>query len=268
MAERRARESEDAGEKGEDRRTVDPPSTVLRNGARSGGKDDFPTSSTPPPFPAPPAAGPWRSYKEIVAQLAARIVEAQRPIRVLQALRWDDAVEEQFLKAKAARAAEGRRRATTSAVDLGFDPQRQGEEFEQIARDIDRELGETRRHRATSCRRPRSSTATSCACSRRAARRPSTPTRASSTARPRTSSPTASRPCATSASCSTASSRTSTSGRCLARGVPAYARTIDARRGGASSSSERFARYFGDDDGARRGRRRASSPTPPPAATT
>ena len=34
--------------------------------------------------PAIPAA-PWQSYKEIVAQLAARIVDAQRPIRVLQA---------------------------------------------------------------------------------------------------------------------------------------------------------------------------------------
>jgi hypothetical protein len=31
--------------------------------------------------------GPWRSYKEQVANIAQRIVDTQRPIRVLQALR-------------------------------------------------------------------------------------------------------------------------------------------------------------------------------------
>src|SRR6185503_6953004 len=50
--------------------------------------------------PPPPASGPWRSYKEIVAQLAQRVLDAQRPMRILQALRWDPGVEEQFLKAK------------------------------------------------------------------------------------------------------------------------------------------------------------------------
>ena len=60
--------------------------------------------------PAPPAAGPWRSYKEIVAQLAGRIVEAQRPIRVLQALRWDNSVEEQFFKSRPRELPQGRRR--------------------------------------------------------------------------------------------------------------------------------------------------------------
>jgi hypothetical protein len=88
-----------------------------------------------------PAAGPWRSYKEIVAQLAGRIVEAQRPIRVLQSLRWDNAVEEQFLKAK------GRELPKVDAEyyaanELGFDTRAKNDEFEAIARDIDRELGE------------------------------------------------------------------------------------------------------------------------------
>jgi uncharacterized protein (TIGR02421 family) len=98
---------------------------------------DGPTPSIPPP----PSAGPWRSYKEIVATLAGRIVEAQRPIRVLQSLRWENAVEEQFLKAK------GRELpkvdlAYYESLDLGFDPKQKSEEFEAIARDIDRELGE------------------------------------------------------------------------------------------------------------------------------
>src|SRR6476620_7767203 len=53
-----------------------------------------------PSLPPLPAAGPWRSYKEIVSGLASRIVEAQRPIRVLQAIRWDSSVEEEFKKGR------------------------------------------------------------------------------------------------------------------------------------------------------------------------
>jgi uncharacterized protein (TIGR02421 family) len=94
-----------------------------------------------PAVPPAPSAGPWRSYKEIVANIAARIVEAQRPIRVLQAIRWDNAVEEKFFKAK------GRELPKIDAayyanVDLGFDPKGKSEEFEEILREIDREVGE------------------------------------------------------------------------------------------------------------------------------
>jgi uncharacterized protein (TIGR02421 family) len=89
-----------------------------------------------------PAAGPWRSYKEIVSSIATRIVEAQKPIRVLQAIRWDNSVEEAFLKAR------GRELPKVDAdwyasVDLGFEPRAKAEEFEAIARDVDREMGET-----------------------------------------------------------------------------------------------------------------------------
>ena len=88
-----------------------------------------------------PAAGPWRSYKEIVSEIAQRIVDAQRPIRVLQSIRWENAVEEQFLKSR------GRELPKIDAkyyadIDLGFDPRAKSEEFEGIARDIDTELGE------------------------------------------------------------------------------------------------------------------------------
>ena len=46
-------------------------------------------SDEPIPSVPLPLAGPWRSYKEILAALAQRVLDAQRPIRVLQALRWD-----------------------------------------------------------------------------------------------------------------------------------------------------------------------------------
>jgi uncharacterized protein (TIGR02421 family) len=133
MPERRSREAEEAADRADERPTS-------RNGVRTNGthgKDE----GTVPSIPPPPALGPWRSYKEIVAQLATRIVEAQRPIRVLQALRWDDSIEQQFLA--------GKQRELPridldyyAGSDLGFDPQTKGEEFEQIARDIDREVGQ------------------------------------------------------------------------------------------------------------------------------
>ncbi len=86
------------------------------------------------------SAGPWRSYKEIVAQLAERIVEAQRPIRVLQALRWDDSIESHFFKTKP-REMPKIDAAYYEKVDLGFDPRVKSEEFEAIARDVERDLG-------------------------------------------------------------------------------------------------------------------------------
>jgi len=102
--------------------------------------DDAPAVA--PSIPPLPAAGPWRSYKELVAALAERIVEAQRPIRVLQALRWDAAIEEQFLKSKQ-REMPRIDGAYYEKVELGFDPREKEREFEGIARDIDRDVGET-----------------------------------------------------------------------------------------------------------------------------
>jgi uncharacterized protein (TIGR02421 family) len=137
MAERRAREvDEPTAEKVEVADGAAP--APAKNGVRVA-RDDSAQASVPS-IPPVPAAGPWRSYKEIVAQLSGRIVEAQRPIRVLQALRWDDAVEEQFFKGKH-REPPKVDAAYYEGVDLGFGPREKGEEFEQIARDIERELG-------------------------------------------------------------------------------------------------------------------------------
>jgi uncharacterized protein (TIGR02421 family) len=91
-----------------------------------------------PSIPPPPVSGPWRSYKEVVSQLAARIVEAQRPIRVLNAIRWDDSVEDQLRKSRYKEMPT----VDYGAIELGFEARAKAEEFESIARDIDRELGE------------------------------------------------------------------------------------------------------------------------------
>ena len=101
-----------------------------------------PAEDPAPSIPPMPAAGPWRSYKELIAQLAGRIVEAQRPIRMLQSVRWDNAIEEQFHKSK------GRElpkvdAAYYQAQDLGFDSRAKNDECEAIARDIDQQVGES-----------------------------------------------------------------------------------------------------------------------------
>ena len=95
-----------------------------------------------PSIPPLPAAGPWRSYKEIVAGLAQRIVDAQRPIRVLQAVRWENEVEEQFKKSRY-RELPKVDAEYYARYELGYDSAAKVAEFEDIARDVDRELGET-----------------------------------------------------------------------------------------------------------------------------
>src|SRR5438270_3363254 len=83
---------------------------------------------------------PWRSYKEQVASIAQKIVEAQRPIRVLQALRWEPAIEEAFRR--------GRFRELPKVgpddyakVDLGFETRAKMDEFDSIAHATEIELG-------------------------------------------------------------------------------------------------------------------------------
>lgn len=130
MPERRVKDPEDSTAEKDAASPVAPPN---RNGA--------PTQGAAPSIPALPVSGPWRSYKEVVAFLAEQIVEAQRPIRVLQSLRWDDAIEEQFFKSKQ-REMPRVDAAYYQGVELGFDPREKIEEFERIARDIDRQVGE------------------------------------------------------------------------------------------------------------------------------
>ncbi|MBX3262635.1 MAG: DUF1704 domain-containing protein [Labilithrix sp.] len=117
----------------------DEPRKASKSGSGASAEDD--DEPRHPSIPPLPAAGPWRSYKEIVAGLAARIVDAQREIRVLQCIRWDNDVEEQFKKS---------RYRELPKVDaeyydrspLGYDPSAKVAVFEEIARDVDRELGE------------------------------------------------------------------------------------------------------------------------------
>ena len=135
-------EREAKAERNGSSRSVAPPAPESKP-ARGSSKNVEEAAREPhPSIPPMPAAGPWRSYKEIVAQIATRIVEAQRPIRVLQAIRWDAAIEEDFRKSKY-RELPKVDADYYAAQDLGFDHQGKAAEFEEIARDIDKELGES-----------------------------------------------------------------------------------------------------------------------------
>ncbi len=103
---------------------------------------------TAPPAPAdeagpdaqPPAAQ-TTPYARTIRELSDRIVEAQRPIRILDAVKWDDSVRAQFLADKC------RKPPAVNAEyyakrPLGFDPAAKRSEFHEIERDITRRLGQ------------------------------------------------------------------------------------------------------------------------------
>lgn len=81
------------------------------------------------------------TYLTEVKALSDRIVIAQQPIRVLDAIKWDDSVKQAFLSSGC---------KTLPAVDaeyykkrsLGFDPNEKKREFHEIERDLVRKLGQ------------------------------------------------------------------------------------------------------------------------------
>ena len=94
----------------------------------------------PDPTPATRATRPWLSYKERVSRLAQRLVDAQRPIRVLNAVKWDASVFEGF------RDSNWRRLPSVtpedySRISIGFDPAGKQAEFAGIIHDIQADLG-------------------------------------------------------------------------------------------------------------------------------
>jgi uncharacterized protein (TIGR02421 family) len=79
-------------------------------------------------------------YQLVIRSLSDRLVDAQAPIRVLDAIKWDDSVREEFFR---------KRCKSLPPVDveyynkrpLGFDPAERLQLFQDIERDITRQLG-------------------------------------------------------------------------------------------------------------------------------
>src|ERR1700738_3753425 len=84
---------------------------------------------------------PLTSYETVVRNLSDRIVEAQRPIRILDAIKWDEDIERVFFE-KGARELPPVSRDYYLSRPLPFDPDQKLHEFHLIERDIRRQLGE------------------------------------------------------------------------------------------------------------------------------
>ncbi|MBU3057675.1 flavohemoglobin expression-modulating QEGLA motif protein [Pseudomonas indica] len=80
-------------------------------------------------------------YQLIIRALSDRIVEAQTPIRVLDAVKWDDGVRKGFFKAKG-KELPAIDRAYYESRPLTFDSAAKKQEFQNIERDITRQLGQ------------------------------------------------------------------------------------------------------------------------------
>lgn len=80
-------------------------------------------------------------YQDTIRALSGRIVEAQTPIRVLDAIKWDDSIRRGFLEAKG-RHMPAVDRAYYDSRPLAFDSTAKKLEFQNIERDITRQLGQ------------------------------------------------------------------------------------------------------------------------------
>lgn len=81
------------------------------------------------------------AYHQMIYNLSEKLVATQRPIRLLDAIKWDDKIKEDFFKAKFKK---------LPAVDanyyqknaLPFDPAKKNEEFYEIEREVRSHLGQ------------------------------------------------------------------------------------------------------------------------------
>lgn len=81
-------------------------------------------------------------YLEQVRKFSDRIVAAQKPIRVLDAIQWDDALKQAFFASRFKKLPEVDPAYYQNARPLNFDPIEKKRELHQIERDLTRQLGQ------------------------------------------------------------------------------------------------------------------------------
>lgn len=81
-------------------------------------------------------------YQQVIHELSERIVAAQKPIRVLDAIKWDSSVQEQFFKDKFKKLPQIGSNYYQDRNPLQFDPEKKILEFAEIERAIRRKLGQ------------------------------------------------------------------------------------------------------------------------------
>ena len=82
----------------------------------------------------------WTSYKENVHQLSMQLVEAQRPIRIRDSIKWDDQIESQVIDSGFRRMPEIGPDYYTNFRPLPYDPTTKIAEFEAIRREVERSI--------------------------------------------------------------------------------------------------------------------------------
>lgn len=81
-------------------------------------------------------------YHQVIHELSERIVTAQRPIRILDSLKWDDAIQAQFFHDKFKKLPQIDAEYYQRQNPIQFDPLKKIEEFYEIERSIRRTLGQ------------------------------------------------------------------------------------------------------------------------------
>lgn len=81
-------------------------------------------------------------YNQVIRNLSEKLVNAQRPIRILDALKWNVEVEEQFFKNSCKELPRVRSADFYNNNPLKFDPDQKIAEFNQIEREVCRDLGQ------------------------------------------------------------------------------------------------------------------------------
>src|SRR3990167_3732769 len=81
-------------------------------------------------------------YEAIIHELSERIVTAQKPIRILDSLKWDTSIEEYFFKHKCKKLPTIDDAYYLQKNPPSFDPIKKIEEFHEIDRSIRRKLGQ------------------------------------------------------------------------------------------------------------------------------
>jgi len=87
------------------------------------------------------SAAELTDYQRLVRTLSDRIVDAQTPVRVLDAVKWDDSIRRAFLDSKG-KVLPAVDRAYYEGRPLGFDAAAKKQEFQAIERDVTRYLGQ------------------------------------------------------------------------------------------------------------------------------
>lgn len=81
-----------------------------------------------------------QTYKEKIKRLSQRIVDAQRPIRILDAVKWPARVVQELKKSNY-KSIPSLTAEDYQKEDLGYDPDKKQEELREIIKEIDHEIG-------------------------------------------------------------------------------------------------------------------------------